>query len=557
MNADAARAAGRRKLDEFRRKKTSTQQPLAAERAHADNSSEASQVLPRLDSDATTDEGVPHTDGQTVDEEVRDGLENGHADLNARIRELVEERNSALAQRDAARDAAAEAYAAAAAAEARSVASANEAATQRTASESAVAARVAAESIAAEAAARAVAAEAAACEALARAASAEERAQGAEARAATAESRVRSALAERDAAVRRSEDAATRVRVAEHRVAEALSEQSAAEAEAAQLRTELAQLRSRESIILADNDGNHAALASGASGHQPLNDDERAALVEELSSVRRGAQRAEMRCAELESKLQEVIARIRTCDVEMETLHVELTAAQADAHAARQETDASRREASAAVAAAQAEMAALRQSLDALQTELQAARRPSQAPSVVQAASAGAEAVGSADAAAHASATARVVRLEAVQSRLLHEIDAQGAEIERLFADVSTLQSERARLEKRLEDSTAQNSRLRERVLELGDSPTPRKGRTSQDDAHDLTKLHAERDALQAAVSAAVRREESLERQLSEARLQLSMAQAGAMVGADAPPALSSILGSIEARLVRLQSASV
>ena len=75
-----------------------------------------------------------------------------------------------------------------------------------------------------------------------------------------------------------------------------------------------------------------------------------------------------------------------------------------------------------------------------------------------------------------------------------------------------------------------------------------------QDDTR-LASLRAERDALQAAVSAAVRREEALERQLHDARQQAVLAQAGALVGSDAPPALSSLLASIETRLLKLQSA--
>jgi chromosome segregation ATPase len=316
------------------------------------------------------------------------------------------------------------------------------------------------------------------------------------------------------------------VRVAEQRAKEALSEQSAAESEAAQLRAELAQLRSRESNVLGDDAGDNATLATSLPG---MSDDDKAALVEELCSVRRNAQRAEARCTELEANMREAITRVQAADAEVAALRAEATAAKASADVARLELDASTKEAAAQAAAAHAQLVALQQTCDALR---ETASTPSDAA---------------------IAAAARVSKLEAVQSRLLAEIDAQGAEIERLFSELSSLQAEQTCMNDRHSELTSQNGLLRSRLLEMGDSPTPRKGRISFDNGH-LTQLQAERDALQAAVSNAVRREESLGRQLAEARLQLSMAQAGAMVGADAPPALSSILASIETRLLRLQT---
>ena len=340
--------------------------------------------------------------------------------------------------------------------------------------------------------------------------------------------------------MRRAVDAATRARVCEHQVKDALAEQSAAEAEAAQLRAELAS--AREGAFGDDAAGLGAAAPPIASSQAGLGDEERAALVEELSSLRRAAQRAELRCSQLEAGVQDALSRVHAAEAEVASLRGQLAAANEALLAAAQskrDAEAGRSDSAAHAVAAQAEVAALQRALATMRVDIQAAQSAAPPP---------------AEAAAHAVAAARVARLEAAQGRLLGEIDDQAAEIERLFAELTAARAERDDLSSRLDAATSQNNRLRVRVLEVGDSQTPRKASDMQDDTL-LASLRAERDALQAAVSAAVRREEALERQLHDARQQAVLAQAGALVGSDAPPALSSLLASIETRLLKLQSA--
>jgi chromosome segregation ATPase len=240
----------------------------------------------------------------------------------------------------------------------------------------------------------------------------------------------------------------------------------------------------------------------------------------------------------MEERVKEADSRLAASQLAADKLRSELAVASGLLHSAQERAavaEAQLEEVHALVSAVQAEHDEALQQCAALRAELQAANAAHEAQPA-QAARLDTDA-----------AVMRISRLEAAQSRLLAEIDAQAVEIERLFSELSSAQAEQAAGTVQTAELTAQNARLRELVLEQAELPTPRKSDDTQ-----VATLRAERDAMQTAVSAAVRREEALERQLAEVRMELARAH---ISSAGAPAAaLPAILASIETRLLKLQT---
>jgi chromosome segregation ATPase len=150
--------------------------------------------------------------------------------------------------------------------------------------------------------------------------------------------------------------------------------------------------------------------------------------------------------------------------------------------------------------------------------------------------------------AAAARAAARLPRLEAAQERLLRELDAQAAEIERLFDDYTALQARAEESSAAAAAAAAHNARLRDIIRQQSEERTPVRPTASAAEAGEAAALRAERDALQAALGAASRREAEAEAELGAARAELARAQAATLSAGVAP-----VLAGIESRLLQLR----
>ena len=555
----AAAARGRAALDAFRARKAgrAEQPPPPPPEAHASELSSPEAHPLSAASEADTVSSPTHPQSPLCDavfaaeqppaasDELL-ALRLAIVELRARLETVELEREDALEQREAARGTAQLAHDAATAAAAERDQALCVAAAAKCSEETAVTERAVAQAATVQAERRADAAQAVAAEHGAAAATASARAVQAEERAAALEARCRDALSERDASARRAEDALAKAKLAEKAAGEALDEQMRAEEEARETRAQLQRLISQRA-------SEEMAMTASPRVADVLVEEDRSAMVEELVRAREATARARDAQAEAEAALVEAFRRADAAEAALAVAQTESIAAR-DAEAA---TSASLAEARQLLSL---QTAASDDTLHRLNSELAAAmilaeHRAEELAAVSASAAAAAAAAGTCEArsadvssASSEAAELRILRLEAVQSRLLGEIDAQGAEVERIYEELCATQRTGEELRAEAESLMAQNARLREMLLEQAEwdsGGTPRTPRPLLRDVDDeeLSQLRADREAMHVALAAAARREEELERALDAATVVTTVS-----------PALPAILGDIEARLLRLQA---